>query len=47
MNLNDLLESLNLDNNINLEDIPELDLYMDQVIQLFENKLGGNKSLKR
>ena len=32
MNLNDLLESLNLDNNINLEDIPELDLYMDQVI---------------
>lgn len=43
MNLNDLLESLNLDNNINLEDIPELDLYMDQVIQLFENKLGGNK----
>ncbi|EOU1948316.1 DUF1836 domain-containing protein, partial [Clostridium perfringens] len=36
MNLNDLLESLNLDNNINLEDIPELDLYMDQVIQLFE-----------
>ena len=34
MNLNDLLESLNLDNNINLEDIPELDLYMDQVIQL-------------
>ena len=27
MNLNDLLESLNLDNNINLEDIPELDLY--------------------
>ena len=36
MNLNDLLESLNLDNNIKLEDIPELDLYMDQVIQLFE-----------
>ena len=34
MNLNDLLESLNLDNNINLEDIPELDLYMDQVFEL-------------
>lgn len=29
---------------IQLDDIPELDLYMDQVIQLFENKLS---SLKR
>lgn len=43
MNLNNLLENLNLDKNIDLEDIPELDLYMDQVIQLFENKLGDNK----
>lgn len=43
MNLNSLLESLNLDKSIDLDDIPELDLYMDQVIQLFENKLGENK----
>lgn len=35
-----IMESLNLDKKINLEDIPELDLYMDQVIQLFENKLS-------
>ncbi|KFX57765.1 hypothetical protein KU41_03215 [Clostridium botulinum] len=34
------MENLNLDKKINLEDIPELDLYMDQVIQLFENKLS-------
>ena len=39
MNLNDLLESLNLDNNIKLEDIPELDLYMDQVLNIIENSL--------
>ncbi|MGM9977192.1 MAG: DUF1836 domain-containing protein [Clostridium sp.] len=28
---------------IQLEDMPEIDLYMDQVIQLFENKLASNK----
>lgn len=28
---------------IKLEDIPEIDLYMDQVIQLFESKLSDNK----
>lgn len=36
--LDDMLEQLNLENNIRLEDIPNIDLYMDQVIQLFENK---------
>lgn len=30
-------------NNINLDDFPEIDLYMDQVIQLFENKLSYTK----
>ncbi|ACD22599.1 DUF1836 domain-containing protein [Clostridium botulinum] len=35
-----IMENLNLDKKINLEDIPEIDLYMDQVIQLFENKLS-------
>ena len=39
-NTKNIIEKLNLDKKINLEDIPELDLYMDQVIQLFENKLS-------
>lgn len=30
-------------NNINLDDFPEIDLYMDQVMQLFENKLSYTK----
>lgn len=29
--------------NLNLNDFPEIDLYMDQVMQLFENKLGYTK----
>ncbi|WP_210364008.1 DUF1836 domain-containing protein [Bacillus sp. REN3] len=36
-----LLEQLGFENNISLEDIPEIDLYMDQVIQLFEKKFGS------
>ncbi|MGL5765207.1 MAG: DUF1836 domain-containing protein [Sarcina sp.] len=42
-NLNDLINSLELDKNIELKDIPEIDLYMDQVIQLFEAKLESYK----
>lgn len=30
-------------NNINLNDFPELDLYMDQVMQLFESKFAHTK----
>lgn len=30
-------------NNVNLDDFPEIDLYMDQVIQLFESKLSYTK----
>lgn len=41
--LNAFLEKLNLENNISLEDIPEIDLYMDQVIQLFEKKFNETK----
>nr|WP_295975604.1 DUF1836 domain-containing protein [uncultured Bacillus sp.] len=37
----ELLESMRLGNQINLEDIPNIDLYMDQVIQLFDNKWAG------
>ncbi|WP_226086991.1 DUF1836 domain-containing protein [Mesobacillus sp. S13] len=41
-NLEQLLTELNLENNISLEDIPEIDLYMDQVIQLFEKNFGSS-----
>ncbi|MPQ43224.1 DUF1836 domain-containing protein [Clostridium tarantellae] len=43
MKLQVLLDELCLKDNILLNDIPEIDLYMDQVIQLFENKLGKVK----
>ncbi|MGJ9457548.1 DUF1836 domain-containing protein [Oceanobacillus sp. CF4.6] len=42
-NKKELIESLNLENQLSLEDIPNLDLYMDQVIQLFENKFAASK----
>lgn len=35
------MEKLIADNQIQLEDIPQIDLYMDQVIQLFENTFGS------
>ena len=38
--INSLVEDVKINNFISLEDIPDIDLYMDQVIQLFENKLG-------
>ncbi|WP_297631695.1 DUF1836 domain-containing protein [uncultured Clostridium sp.] len=34
----EMIDNLNLDRNIELEEIPEIDLYMDQVIQMFESK---------
>ncbi|MEH7382922.1 DUF1836 domain-containing protein [Bacillus sp. JJ1533] len=39
----DLLNVLEIDKNIFLEDIPQIDLYMDQVIQLFENTFNSSK----
>lgn len=42
-NLHSFLEKLEHEQNILLEDIPEIDLYMDQVIQLFENKFADTK----
>ncbi|MCC2503618.1 MULTISPECIES: DUF1836 domain-containing protein [Bacillus cereus group] len=36
-NINELLKTLHLEKNIKLEDIPNVDLYVDQVVQLFEN----------
>ncbi|SHH67880.1 protein of unknown function [Clostridium collagenovorans DSM 3089] len=41
--LQEKFDKLNLEDKIVLEDIPDIDLYMDQVIQLFENKLGNSK----
>ena len=37
------IKSQKSSNNINLHDFPEIDLYMDQVIQLFESKLSYTK----
>lgn len=42
-NVEQFLEQLQLENNITLDDIPNIDLYMDQVIQLFESKYSGTK----
>ncbi|WP_100012911.1 DUF1836 domain-containing protein [Lentibacillus sediminis] len=42
-NTNQLLDGLHLDSQLSLEDIPDLDLYMDQVIQLFEKTFADTK----
>lgn len=39
----DIIKKETNEEKIQLEDMPEIDLYMDQVIQLFENKLASNK----
>ncbi|WP_217588706.1 DUF1836 domain-containing protein [Lentibacillus saliphilus] len=38
-----LINDLQVENRLTIEDIPDLDLYMDQVIQLFERKFSGSK----
>jgi hypothetical protein len=42
-NINQIIEKLGLDTNLALDEIPNIDLYMDQVIQLFENKFSESK----
>lgn len=42
-NINQIIEKLGLETKLNLEEIPQIDLYMDQVIQLFENKFTETK----
>jgi hypothetical protein len=37
-NIEKLIETLGLEQQLTLEEIPKIDLYMDQVIQLFESK---------
>lgn len=41
--IDNYINSQKCSNNINLDDFPEIDLYMDQVMQLFENKLSYTK----
>lgn len=43
MDIKNIIEGLDLDSSIQLDEMPELDLYMDQVIQLFESKLSTLK----
>jgi DNA-binding transcriptional MerR regulator len=41
--ISDLMEKLKLDTHLTVEDIPNIDLYMDQVIQLFEKTYKDSK----
>jgi DNA-binding transcriptional MerR regulator len=41
--IKEILGQLELDTNLSLDEIPNIDLYMDQVIQLFENKFADSK----
>lgn len=41
--LKKFIEQLDLETSLNLDEIPKIDLYMDQVIQLFENKFAETK----
>lgn len=42
-NIASLVREQNFEEKIKLDDLPEIDLYMDQVIQLFENSLSNMK----
>ncbi|SHF86788.1 DUF1836 domain-containing protein [Ornithinibacillus halophilus] len=41
--IDDILDELQLENQLKVEDIPDLELYMDQVIQLFERTFASSK----
>lgn len=41
--INDLLDEIGLDKNLELDQMPAIDLYMDQVIQLFENAFAETR----
>ena len=41
--IDDMIKSLKLNELIEIESIPNIDLYMDQVITLFEEKLAHTK----
>lgn len=42
-NINQIVEQLGLEASLTIEEIPKIDLYMDQVIQLFESKFNQTK----
>ena len=42
-NTADILNKLSLENNISLQEMPDIDLYMDQVIQLFDHTFKMTK----
>jgi hypothetical protein len=42
-NTRDILNKLSLENNISLQEMPDIDLYMDQVIQLFDHTFKMTK----
>ncbi|QDP39878.1 DUF1836 domain-containing protein [Radiobacillus deserti] len=41
--LRNRIQQLELENQIKMDDIPDIDLYMDQVTQLFEKAFSGSK----
>lgn len=41
--INEMFKDLHMNNNLELDEIPEIDLYMDQVIQLFDGKFNDSK----
>lgn len=43
MDINKILDELQLDTRLDIKDVPDIDLYMDQVIQLFEKKFSPIK----
>ncbi|CDO03180.1 hypothetical protein OPHB3_2510 [Oceanobacillus picturae] len=43
MDINLILDKLQLNTRLDIKDIPDIDLYMDQVIQLFEKKFSPTK----
>ena len=43
MDIKEIISKMNFTCGIELNQMPELDLYMDQVIQLFESNLGELK----
>lgn len=42
-NIKQLIDQFGLEANLTLDEIPKIDLYMDQVIQLFENKFADSR----
>jgi hypothetical protein len=42
-NVKEILNKLSLETNISLQEMPDIDLYMDQVIQLFDHTYRNKK----